>query len=162
MLLLLLLVAAAYGVLNERNDVRFQKTNTPTVASLVASPAPPINRSSDALLVQTGAAVDRAFEAQARHVQVEVQGKVVKVLRDDSEGSRHQKFLLRLPSGLTILIAHNIDLTPRIEDLKSGDMMEFNGEYEWNEKGGVVHWTHRDPAGRHRAGWLKRNGQFYQ
>jgi hypothetical protein len=32
----------------------------------------------------------------------------------------------------------------------------------WNEKGGVVHWTHRDPGGRHMAGWLAHNGKTYQ
>ena len=87
---------------------------------------------------------------------------VVKVLHDDEDGSRHQKFLLRLPSGLTVLIAHNIDLAPRIEDLRAGDSVEFNGDYEWNAKGGIVHWTHHDPASRHVSGWLKRKGRIYQ
>lgn len=106
--------------------------------------------------------VDDAFSTRAHNVQVEGAGIVVKVLRDDVEGSRHQKFLLRLPSGLTILIAHNIDLASRVEDLHAGDTVQFNGDYEWSEKGGVVHWTHRDPSGRHVAGWLKHNGRRYQ
>ena len=87
---------------------------------------------------------------------------VLKVLHDDEDGSRHQKFLLRLPSSLTVLIAHNIDLAPRIEDLRAGDSVEFNGDYEWNAKGGIVHWTHHDPAGRPVSGWLKRKGRIYQ
>jgi hypothetical protein len=95
-------------------------------------------------------------------VQVRGVGIVEKVLRDDTKGSRHQKMLLALPSGQTILIAHNIDLAPRIESLREGDTVEFYGEYEWSAKGGVVHWTHRDPGGRHEHGWLKRNGTVYQ
>lgn len=80
------------------------------------------------------------------------EGVVVKVLPDDNHGSRHQKFLIELSSGQTILIAHNIDLASRISPITEGDVVAFNGEYEWNEKGGVVHWTHRDPNGRHEAG----------
>ncbi len=84
------------------------------------------------------------------------------MLPDDNDGSRHQRFIVRLDSGQTILIAHNIDITPRISPLSAGDTLEFSGEYEWNSKGGVVHWTHRDPAGRHPAGWLKHNGKTFQ
>lgn len=104
----------------------------------------------------------RAFEQQTSNLQVQGQGSVVKVLPDDNRGSRHQKFLLRLASGQTVLVAHNIDLASKIEDLKTGDTVGFSGEYEWNPKGGTVHWTHHDPRGFHEAGWLKHNGKTYQ
>ncbi|GAC1369855.1 MAG: DUF3465 domain-containing protein [Aquirhabdus sp.] len=101
------------------------------------------------------------------HSVVEGKGTVVKVLKDDNKaggenGSRHQRFLLRLDSGQTVLVAHNIDLAPRIEVLNEGDTVIFKGEYVSNDRGGVIHWTHRDPHGRHEDGWLKRNGQVYQ
>jgi hypothetical protein len=83
-------------------------------------------------------------------------------LSDDLDGSRHQRFILKLASGQTVLISHNMDLAPRIDSLRKGDMVEFYGEYEWNPKGGVVHWTHHDPNGRHVAGWLKHRGKTYQ
>jgi len=84
------------------------------------------------------------------------------MLADDLVGSRHQRFVVRLASGQTLLIAHNIDIAPRVAGLQNGDRVGFYGEYVWNEEGGMVHWTHHDPEGRHEAGWLKHNGQIYQ
>lgn len=94
--------------------------------------------------------------------QVSGKGTVSHILSDDNDGSRHQRFILRLNSGRSLLIAHNIDLAPRVSSLREGDTVSFYGEYEWNDKGGVIHWTHGDPQGRHAAGWLEHNGRRYQ
>ena len=107
-------------------------------------------------------AVDRAFENRQSNVQVSGRGQVIKLLADDTKGSRHQRFILRLPSDRTLLISHNIDVAPRIDTLKVGGNVEFFGEYEWNDKGGLVHWTHDDPRGRHVDGWVKYEGRVYQ
>ncbi len=106
--------------------------------------------------------LQQAYQSQQSDIQVQGFGQVAKVLPDDNDGSRHQKFILKLNSGQTLLVAHNIDLAPRIPDLKVGDSVEFYGEYEWNKKGGVLHWTHKDPQNRHAHGWLKHNGQVYE
>ena len=106
--------------------------------------------------------IERAYEAHRSGVQVHGSGTVAKVLKDDEEGSRHQRFILHMDSGQSVLFAHNIDLAARVPDLHAGARVEFEGEYEWNEKGGVVHWTHRDPSGRHSAGWLKVAGAVYR
>ncbi len=103
-----------------------------------------------------------AFENQRSNIQVQGGGKVARVLADDDDGSRHQRFLVQLASGQTLLIAHNIDLASRVDSLKAGDHVEFNGEYEWNARGGVIHWTHRDPRGSRVDGWIKHNGRTYQ
>ena len=108
------------------------------------------------------AAHGRAFASHAQDVRVDGAGVVARVLSDDTRGGRHQRFLVRLPSGQTILIAHNIDVAPRVANLRAGDEIEFEGEYVWNAQGGLVHWTHRDPSGRHRAGWLRYRGRTYQ
>lgn len=106
--------------------------------------------------------IEALFEQRRSDVQVRGVGTVSTTLSDDDEGSRHQRFILELASGHTLLIAHNIDLAPRIDSLRTGDRVEFYGEYEWNEKGGVIHWTHHDPQGRHVGGWLKHQGRVYQ
>lgn len=106
--------------------------------------------------------IGRAFASRASNVQVEGEGTVARVLPDDLDGSRHQRFIIELASGQTLLIAHNIDIAPRIDGLAEGDRVRFNGEYVWNAKGGVVHWTHHDPQGGHVAGWLIHNGKTYK
>ena len=103
-----------------------------------------------------------AFANQQRNLQIQGEGLVSAMLPDDTTGSQHQRFILRLTSGQSLLIAHNIDLAPRIADLNIGDRVEFYGEYAWNPEGGVVHWTHHDPDARHAAGWLRHNGKLYQ
>lgn len=106
--------------------------------------------------------IAEAFESRRSDVLVEGRGEVIRILSDDVDGGRHQRFILRLGSGQTLLIAHNIDLAPRLAQLKEGDLVEFFGEYEWNDQGGVIHWTHRDPQRQHEAGWLKHKGRTYQ
>ncbi|MEH6575904.1 MAG: DUF3465 domain-containing protein [Amphritea sp.] len=112
-------------------------------------------RASDSLLLQ-------AFENRQSDLQIEGSGIVVKILPDDLQGSRHQRFLLKLSHGQVLLIAHNIDLAPRIDKLHEDERVAFYGEYEWNEKGGVIHWTHHDPGKKHNDGWLKHKGRTYQ
>jgi len=107
-------------------------------------------------------AIAEAYESRKSDLQVGGSGEVIRVLSDDVDGDRHQRFILRLGSGQTLLIAHNIDLAPRLSPLNEGDLVEFFGEYQWNDQGGLIHWTHRDPQGRHVAGWLKYQGRTYQ
>ena len=106
--------------------------------------------------------IAHAFANQQSGLAVSDSGVVDRVLSDDTEGGRHQRFILRLASGQTLLITHNIDIAPRVSGLSVGDSVEFSGQYEWNDRGGVVHWTHRDPGGKHQAGWLKHGGVTYQ
>lgn len=103
-----------------------------------------------------------AFLNRQSGLWVESHGTVERVLPDDLKGSRHQRFIVRLKTGQTLLTAHNIDIAARIPDLLTGDIVLFRGRYEWNDKGGVVHWTHRDPAGRLPGGWIEHRGIRYR
>ena len=119
-------------------------------------------REGSGVVTADDSAFTRALENRASGIQLQGRGTVIKLLPEDHEGNRHQKFILRLQSGQTVMIAHNIDLAPRISSLRVGDAVVFKGEYEWNSKGGVVHWTHHDPGGRHADGSLVHGGRTYQ
>jgi hypothetical protein len=122
------------------------------------------NETHSASLVPDAASarLAEAFRERRSNIQVHASGTVVRVLADDNEGSRHQRFIVAVGPEHTVLIAHNIDLAPRVPDLKVGERVAFNGEYEWNERGGVVHWTHHDPQGRHEGGWIEYRQKIYQ
>jgi hypothetical protein len=107
-------------------------------------------------------AIAQAFSSHASAVEVQGSGVVDRVLPDDTQGSRHQRFIVRLASGQTLLISHNVDVAPRLAPLRAGDKVRFRGEYIWNDQGGLVHWTHHDPSGEHVAGWLKRGSTVAQ
>ena len=104
-------------------------------------------------------AIAEAFRNRTSNAQVSGVGVVRRILPDDNEGSRHQRFILELSNGQTVLVSHNIDVAARLSALDRGDTVEFFGEYEWNANGGVIHWTHHDPARRHVGGWLKHEGR---
>ncbi len=89
-------------------------------------------------------------------------GVIVHVLPDDNDGSRHQRFLVEVDhTDVTLKIAHNIDLAPRVPAQK-GDRLRFKGEYEWNDMGGALHWTHHDPKQWREGGWIEHEGKRYE
>lgn len=100
-------------------------------------------------------------EARQSGHMVTVEGEVVKILPDDNQGSRHQRFIIGLERNLTLLVAHNIDLAPRVP-LNINDKVQLHGQYEWNKKGGVLHWTHHDPRNQHEPGWIKFQNKLYE
>jgi hypothetical protein len=106
-------------------------------------------------------AILEAFDSRSSGLVVESGGVVDRILDDDLDGDRHQRFVVRLASGHTVLISHNIDLAPRAP-VGRGDVVEFRGQYEWNERGGVIHWTHHDPRGQRPGGWLRHDGRLYR
>ena len=92
---------------------------------------------------------------------IEAGGLVSRLLRDDAEGSRHQRFVLDLRNGQTVLIAHNLDLASRVP-LGLGDRVRIRGMYEWNELGGLVHWTHHDPLDIEDGGFIRYRTRLYE
>ncbi len=127
-------------------------------------PAPPTSSPGTpaAIVASNDDVIASAVRDQRSGFMVDITGTVQRLLADDEKGSRHQRFIVKLSSGRTLLIAHNIDLAPRIDALKVGDKIELRGQYEWNPRGGVIHWTHHDPDGRHEAGWIRHRDKLYR
>jgi hypothetical protein len=148
LLVLLLLVGGYFGLFNQET----QQRSLPTASS----PAQSVKSASGNSLIE------QAYTDRLSDQQVQVAGWVTKLLPDDLDGSRHQRFIMRLDSGLTLLVAHNIDLAPRVQPLAVDDLVELYGEYEWNKQGGVIHWTQHEPHGKHPDGWILHQGHLYE
>ena len=164
--LLVLLGIAAYFHFAEQPKSKPEQGAAPPKTAVVEQARTPHQNAAQAA-AKPGATdgaelIAQAIAEQRSDVQVSGSGKVHRTLPDDTQGSRHQRFIMKLSNGQTVLVAHNIDLAPRIPRLQRGDTVGFSGEYEYNAQGGVIHWTHHDPAGRHADGWLEHNGQRYQ
>jgi len=132
-----------------------------------ATPAPaphnPASRGDTAApqRANDNALVARLYAERRSNVMVEIAAPVERILRDDTQGSPHQKFLVQVNPDLTLLVAHNIGLAPRVP-VQRGSSVRIRGEYEWNTQGGVLHWTHHDPHRRHQDGWIEFEGRRYQ
>jgi hypothetical protein len=154
----LLVILLAVCFYNPRSTCAFLSESVQTCAAFVKA-----KLSINPVKLLTQEATARPLQQQfVTGAMASGSGTVIRILPDDQAGSRHQRFIIKLPSGQTLLIAHNIDIAPRIANLSIGDTISFLGQYESNAKGGVIHWTHRDPKGLHAAGWLNHKGQMYQ
>ena len=110
-----------------------------------------------------GELVQQAYDNKETNVQVSGEGivhSIQKSVRDD--GDRVQKFVLRLPTGLKLLVVHDFEASALISNLKTGDSVEFSGVYTWNSSGGVLTGTHKDPSGLRWPGWIKHRGKTYE
>ena len=135
---------------------------TDTVISDSVTTDAPISAQANSEIDKNNSALIEAFKHKKSDIFVEGAGVVKKLLADDNKGSRHQKFLVSISPEQTLLFAHNIDLAPRVENLQIGDAVEFRGEYVYNPKGGVMHWTHHDPQGEQAGGWIQHHGKKYE
>ncbi len=108
-----------------------------------------------------GRRVSNRFKKSDTGSWIEFRGVVVRLLSNDNEGSRHQRFILDIGNRETLLIAHNIDLAERVP-VGIGDRVQVRGMYEWNDLGGLVHWTHDDPQGVEDGGYVRYRRREYR
>ena len=139
----------------------FSACGKPSPAESVTLQSPQLQNNGSSDAGTDNASVENAYQHKQSDVQVSGHGKVVKLLSDDAQGARHQKFLVRINAQQTLLFAHNMDLAAKIP-LQVGDEIMFTGEYVYNPKGGIIHWTHLDPHGHHPSGWIMLHGNKYQ
>ena len=88
--------------------------------------------------------------------------KVVKSLPDDKKSPLHQRWIMEIDNDLTITVFHNVDIAERVP-LKKGDHVSVAGELEYGDKwkDPIMHWTHEDPKGLRKAGFVEFNGHIY-
>lgn len=154
-----MLVAASIATgINYYNKHQSTNGDSSTDTSVTQSNSSSFSQSEQQHAVQKIRAAKNNTNAQ---FWVGFNGKVVKILKDDLKGNRHQKFLVSPSSGITLLVAHNIDLASRVP-IQQGDSISLYGRYEWNNRGGVMHWTHHDPKGKKKGGWIKANNKTYR
>jgi uncharacterized protein DUF3465 len=108
--------------------------------------------------------VCQTFGAGRSHIEVVADGVVTRVLgTQPGVSSPHEGFLMRLQSGcnLVVRVEANESFTGVIP-LNAGERVTVKGEYEYYPLGGVIHWTHRDPRGRHPDGYVIAGSTRYQ
>lgn len=131
-------------------------------AQTQAPGAPPKDQLGNQSASASGdAAAIRAQQLQLVKVPLTVTAPVKKMLRYDDRGLPHEKFLLVLSTGSTILVAHNTKMAPYVP-IQSGDIVTVKGEFIWNEKGGLIHWTHHTDTPNHEGGYIEFNGKRYE
>ncbi len=115
----------------------------------------------DSLLTPISA-IAAAYANRDSNISVIVKGTVTRILSDDTIGDIHQRFIIQLSNGQTVLIVHNIDVSTRINGIVIGSTLYVHGDYLWNSQGGLIHWTHRDPNGKHENGWIVFKNEKYE
>jgi Protein of unknown function (DUF3465) len=169
--ILILLVAGYFGIDlttsgsdSDNQNVSASEQQQRSEIERTAPPSEQTTRAEPGSISESQRALVGLAKSQRSGQMVELQARVVKLLPDDNDGSRHQRFLLAIdyePSPTdSVLVAHNIDLAPRVP-IEEGSVIRIFGQYEWNDRGGVLHWTHHDPRGRHAEGWIELDGVRY-
>jgi len=85
--------------------------------------------------------------------------RVSDILPDSFGRYRHQRFLLRCPTGQQILIVNDVTVGQRVP-VKLGDRVAAHGEYIWNRQGGLIHFTHSSAGAE--QGWILRGDHVYE
>jgi hypothetical protein len=112
--------------------------------------------------------IARLFREKRSDTWVETRGVVERLLPDDRDtydgSDTHQRLILRTDDGINILVAHNLCTSDRVP-AKPGDRLTLRGEYEWTEKGGTLHFTHKPKFATRdatRSGWIEHAGNRYE
>ncbi|MCA1778196.1 MAG: DUF3465 domain-containing protein [Xanthomonadaceae bacterium] len=101
-----------------------------------------------------------AFEDGRTSIWVSGQAPVSQILGDEGIGGPHQRFVLRLNEGVTIIVRHSLQASERVP-VERGDSVRFHGRYDWEASGGIISLTHSDPEQPGGGGWVEHKGVRY-
>ncbi|MGI8968072.1 MAG: DUF3465 domain-containing protein [Chloroflexota bacterium] len=96
--------------------------------------------------------VQTDFSHRYSQVWVTLTARVVRLLPDSQGQYQHQRFIVQCPSGQTVLIVNDVSIGERAP-VRIGQSVSVRGQFIWNNQGGLIHFTHHDPAGGE-GGWI--------
>jgi hypothetical protein len=105
-------------------------------------------------------ALEDAHQYRQTGFMAEVDGTVARILMDDKDDRRNQKFTIRLTNGQMVLVVHDQEAAGRVP-VSVGDTVLVRGEYIWTETGGTLRHTQRDYSARRLHGWIDHRGERY-
>lgn len=149
-------VAAVFGLKDRSSDQVNVKNNQSTVSSQQHVSARVDSKNENYQIIH-------AIESKQELDFVEVKNaRVIKLLRADNRGARHQRWIMQLSSGHTITAVYNIDLSEKIP-LEVDATMDLAGQLVFGDKkhDPILHWIHADPQKRRRDGYVIYNGKTY-
>lgn len=88
--------------------------------------------------------------------------KVIKLMRNDNRGARHQRFIVQFNNGVSLRAIYNLDLSEKVP-VSVGDLVSLGGELEYDDrtKEPLLHWLHSDPQKKRPDGYVLLNGKKY-
>lgn len=161
------LIAAAITIAAKRGLISVPVSQSSSSTSPTTAPQTSPTPSTQSQTPAFTRTVRDLYSAKRSDAWVETTGRVVKLLPDDTDTSdnsdKHQKFLLLVPGDITVLVAHNISTAPRVP-VRPGDNITLRGEYEYTDKGGTIHFTHKPKYNSRNAqsGYIEFKGQRYE
>lgn len=140
---------------NQNQNQQKHSFRRPQTIQPVISASASVSNATDADLV-------RAVESNRRVDFVKAsEMKVVELLQDDTQGSPHQKFKIRLSDNKIVTVISNLDMCVHIP-VQIGDSVGAGGQYiPTGPATGILHWVHADPSKRRPDGYVELNGHVY-
>jgi len=104
--------------------------------------------------------ITSAWHKKSSNLLVEVDARVVLLLPNRDDIKKLQRFLVELENGHRLEVAHDLELSENVP-VGVSSLIRLKGEFDYNENGGLIHWTHADPAGNRDGGWIEHNDMRY-
>ncbi len=120
----------------------------------------PTMREAFGLTINDAGLIQQAYSDRVSNIHVETDATVTLLLPVVEDLQRIQVFAIELENGHKLYVHHDLDLAPSVP-VKPGALIRLRGEYDWSPDGGVIHWTHADPAGKRDGGWIEVQGRRY-
>jgi hypothetical protein len=88
--------------------------------------------------------------------------KVVKLLRNDNKGAKHQRWQIMINKEIILTVIYNLDLAEKVP-LSVGDEIDLAGELIFGSKkhDPILHWTHADPQRKRMDGYVLLRDKKY-